>query len=208
LRSEMGTDALTGARKQEAAGIAHTVLNRMKSGKKKYAGKSLHDVVTGGHGYGEQVGSYRPYATAREATSATRKMAREVLAGRHADPTGGAMQFYHSTGGLGYGKKGSALSERTVMPKFTKDTANTLNVNNASFWGSTRGTTQRAENAETWKKQEHMKYASQRGFDPKSQLKTYEPGGGLNFGVAETPPLLARPADPGLGWLSGGEGAG
>jgi len=210
LRSEMGTDAFVGARKTEAVGIAHTVLNRMKSGRKKYAGKSLHDVVTGGHGYGEQVGSYRPYATARKATPATRKLAREILSGRHADPTGGATQFYHSTGGKGYGKKGSAPSERTVMPKFTRESANTFNINNASFWGSTRSTTQRAENADAWRKKEHEKYAARRGFDPKSQLKTYEPGGGLDFGVAQQqpPPMLARPSEgpeSGLDWLTGGE---
>jgi hypothetical protein len=214
LRSEMGAQKFVGARKTEAAGIAYTALNRMKS--RRHKGKSLTEVITRGKGYGKQ-GADRPYSTARKATPETRKLARELLSGRVADPTGGATYFYHSTGGKGYGHR-TDESKRTVMPPFTRSTANTLNINRASFWGDPKRTTQRAENTEVWKQKEHEKYATRRGRAPGTQLKTYEPGGGLDYGVADKPPpMLARPSEEagpvspvgsslGLGWLSGGEG--
>lgn len=89
--------------KEELAGIANTAFNRSKA-----SGKSLYDVITGGHGWGKQ-GKKRAYGTAREVTPANKKeyedvrdFASKLLAGEVDNPVGAATSFYHDTGAAGY----------------------------------------------------------------------------------------------------------
>lgn len=115
LARMMASEAREGAGSKEMQGIGWTAINRWKSWKDFKKG-SLHDVITGGKGYGRQ-GSDRAFSTARPATKASRKLAREMLAGNVDDPTGGASYFYHDTGGAGYGHR-TDRSKRTALPGF------------------------------------------------------------------------------------------
>lgn len=159
LRSEMGAKDFTGKRESEAVAIAYTAINRMKTNRKKYWGKSLTDVITGGHGYGEQTGDYRPYATKFAATKESRAMAKNILAGKYKDPTGGATLFYHSQGGEGFGDK----KNPTALPPFTVGAVNTVNINKASFWGDQGRVTRKAEDAMEWKNREEKMFKEHKG---------------------------------------------
>ena len=142
----------------EAAGIGFTALNRLKQGG---FGESLDDVITGGEGFGKQVGGSRPYSTERGATKESKEIARKLLSGRYEDPTGGAINFYHSQRGTkmqGRGFGGEDAARRTYMPQFTKGKVNTRNIGRASFWGKSGSVTQRAADAEEWRSKEEHAY--------------------------------------------------
>lgn len=160
IRSEVGKARYTGSKEKEAVGIAYTALNRMRAGG-RHRGKSLHEIITGGAGYGVQ-GSEREYSTAREATMGSRKLARRILEGKYADPTGGATSFFHSTGGAGYGSKRDP-TKRTALPAFTKGLINTLNINQASFYGRPGRITKRAPDAEKIRQREIAKFEKRMG---------------------------------------------
>ncbi len=169
IRSEMGRKPITGSRQIEAAGIGYTALNRLRTGK---YGKTLEDVITGGHGWGEQ-GQLRPYATKRKATDESREVARKLLEGRYRDPTGGATHFFHSTGGKGYGsKKHEEL--RTALPRFTENKVNTLNINRASFWGGKRQVSQEAADTAKLRDREERMFAKKRGLTPMTDVHAHE----------------------------------
>lgn len=160
LTSEVGSSReLEGATKTEAIGIAYTAINRLRSG--KYGGSTLREVITGGEGFGVQGttkrGKMRPYSTKREATTEALKLAREVMSGYYADPTGGATYFYHSTRGKGYGSK-KHPELRTALPRFTSGKVNTLNINSASFWANKQLAKQRAADANEWQAKEEARF--------------------------------------------------
>jgi ubiquinone/menaquinone biosynthesis C-methylase UbiE len=161
LRSEVGAHReLEGTTKTEAVGIAYTAINRLRSG--KYEGSTLREMITGGEGFGRQgltkTGKMRPYSTKKEATPESLELAREIMSGRYADPTGGATNFYHSTRGQGYGSR-IHPELRTEMPRFTQGKINTLNINNASFWANKRLAKQKAADANEWQAREEAKFA-------------------------------------------------
>jgi len=82
---------------KEAVAIGWTALNRLSSGK---YGDTMYDVITGSErkgkdlGFGEQGGA-RPYASKSQASKKALKLARELLEGKHEDPTHGARWFQH-----------------------------------------------------------------------------------------------------------------
>lgn len=107
----------------EAAGVAWTALNRLADPKKRY-GASLHDVIVGKSGkYGKQSGGDRPYGTARGATSASQKFARDILSGNIADPTHGATHFYHTAPKRKFGGK-----KDQALPPYTRGMTNVFNT--------------------------------------------------------------------------------
>ena len=112
---------------KEATGIGWTILNRLRDPNQSH-GSSAYDVVTKGKGYGEQ--GVRPYSTAKEATPESMQFARELLADRYADPTGGATLFFHDYGkAYSYGiPKGGDPSKGSALPDFTKNATNTMNL--------------------------------------------------------------------------------
>lgn len=80
IASEAGSGTLA-----EQKGIAWTVRNRFR-------GKSIYD---GEYPWRAQSGSNPPFSSARDATEATRALARQVLAmPQSQDPTGGATSFF------------------------------------------------------------------------------------------------------------------
>jgi len=173
IRSEVGKARYTGSKETEAVGIAYTALNRMKMKSSRHAGKSLHEIITGDEGYGVQ-GAKREYSTARPATMGSRKLARRILEGKYADPTGGATSFFHSTGGEGYGSK-TDPSKRTAVPAFTKGLVNTVNINQASFYGRKGSVTKRAPDAEKVKQRQISMFEKHRGIKAETAVATADP---------------------------------
>lgn len=108
MQKEMG--GYTKSRETEAAGIAHTALNRAKQWHKG-KGDSLYKVITGGHGWGKQ-GKDRAYASGATPTKSTVDFARKILQGTVSDPTKGATHFFHA-------KQGDKFSAGAV-PKFAE----------------------------------------------------------------------------------------
>ncbi len=132
-----------GNMREQGIAAAWTVLNRMKNRKGglkrnvRGAG-SLHDLVTGGRGYGKQGGGdkkkgvrRRDWATKREASDNSRRLADQILKGDLPDNTKGSTMFYHvgtnEKRGRGYG------DSKKVMPDFA---TNKRSVNVANIGGS------------------------------------------------------------------------
>lgn len=157
---------LAGATRKEAVGIAYTAINRLRAGR---YGSSLTDVITGGQGFGRQgiskKGKMRPYSTKREPTAAALQLADEILSGYHADPTGGATNFYHSTRGKGYGSK-KHPELRTAHPKFTRGKVNTANIGRGSFWAPKKLAQTQAANAAEWREKEESMFARRHRATP------------------------------------------
>lgn len=129
------------AGRKELAGIAYTALNRANNKK-----TSLSNVITGGQGFGKvgtgEKGNVRQYGTARthERKAEDRErdqvklLAKDILAGKVANPVGSATHFFHDTGGAGY-KVGSSF---TAMPRFASDMRNVENINKARFYTTSK----------------------------------------------------------------------
>jgi spore germination cell wall hydrolase CwlJ-like protein len=138
LFQEVGASQLgSKSGREELAGVAYTALNRLKGGKR---GSTLTDVITSGNGYGKQ-GNKRAYGTAtderlqghEEEFAKVRSFAKDVIAGKVANPVGSSTAFFHDTKGKGYGTPGA---EQHAMPPFSKSMKNVANINSARFYSS------------------------------------------------------------------------